>query len=160
MYHTNDIWHIHHSTVRKQSNRLPFNLTIDTGSAAESLDEPTYSVITPGSPFVNSLHALIQLLQRDWFLVSGCLLPHHQPSLDIWNAYKWCAVMGWSEYEKFLCVLLFFIKPILGNRYVRSRDFIVREPRETHPRSEIADAPTSPCPPLDNLRCPDSHPPS
>ena len=45
-----------------------------------------------------------------------------------------------------LCVLLCFIKPILGNRYVRSRGFIVSEPRETHPRS-----PTSqphPVPPL------------
>jgi len=52
-----------------------------------------------------------------------------------------------------------FIKPILGNRYVRSRGFIVSEPRETHPRSEIADVPTSPCPPLDNLGCPDPHPP-
>jgi len=38
--------------------------------------------------------------------------------------------------------------PILGNRYVRSRGFIVSEPRETHPRSEIADVPTSPCPPF------------
>jgi len=30
-----------------------------------------------------------------------------------------------------VCVLLCFIKPILGNRYVRSRGFIVSEPRET-----------------------------
>ena len=45
------------------------------------------------------------------------------------------------------CVLLCFIKAILGNRYVRSRGFIVGEPRKTHPRSEIADVPTSPCPP-------------
>ena len=56
------------------------------------------------------------------------------------------------------CVLLCFIKTILGNRYVRSQGFIVSEPRETHPRSEIADVPTSPCPPLDNLGCPDPHP--
>ena len=48
----------------------------------------------------------------------------------------------------FVCVLFCFIKPILGNRYVRSRGFIVSEPRETHPRSEIADVPTSPCPTL------------
>jgi hypothetical protein len=34
-------------------------------------------------------------------------------------------------------VLLCFIKPILGNCYVRSRGFIVSEPRETHPQSEI-----------------------
>jgi len=34
------------------------------------------------------------------------------------------------------CVLLCFIKPILGNRYVLSRGFIVSESRETHPRSE------------------------
>jgi len=47
----------------------------------------------------------------------------------------------------FLLVLLCFIKPILGNRYVRSRGFIVSKPRETHPRSDIADVPTSPCPP-------------
>jgi len=47
------------------------------------------------------------------------------------------------------CVLLCFIKPILGNRYVLSQGFIVSEPRETHPRSEITDVPTSPCPPLD-----------
>jgi len=40
-------------------------------------------------------------------------------------------------------VLLCFIKPILGNRYVRCRGFIVNEPRETHPRSEIADVPIS-----------------
>jgi len=46
-----------------------------------------------------------------------------------------------------VCVLLCFIKPIFGNRYVRSRGFIVSEPRETHPRSEIADVPTSPFPP-------------
>ena len=43
-------------------------------------------------------------------------------------------------------VLLWFIKSILGNRYVRCRGFIVSEPRKTHPRSEIADVPTSPCP--------------
>ena len=57
-----------------------------------------------------------------------------------------------------VCVLLCFIKPILGNRYVRCRGFIVSEPRETHPRSEIADVPTLPCPPLNNLGCPDPHP--
>jgi len=59
---------------------------------------------------------------------------------------------------RLVCVLLCFIKPILGNRYVRSRGIIVSEPRKTHPRSEIADVPTSPCPPLDNLGCPDPHP--
>jgi len=59
-----------------------------------------------------------------------------------------------------VCVLLCFINPILGNRFVRSRGFIVSEPREMHPRSEIADVPTSPCPPLDNLGCPDPHPPT
>ena len=50
---------------------------------------------------------------------------------------------------------------VLLNRYwgiIRSRGFIVSEPRESHPRSEIADVPTSPCPPLDNLGCPDPHP--
>jgi len=57
-----------------------------------------------------------------------------------------------------LCALLCFIKTILGNRYVRSRGFIVSEPRETHPRSEIADVSISPCPPLDNLGCLDPHP--
>ena len=57
-----------------------------------------------------------------------------------------------------VCVLLCFIKPLLGNRYVRSRGFIVSEPRETHPQSEIADVPTLPCPPLDNLGCSDPHP--
>ena len=41
-----------------------------------------------------------------------------------------------------VCVSLCFIKPILGNRYVQSRGFIVSESRETHPRSEIADVPT------------------
>ena len=45
-------------------------------------------------------------------------------------------------------MLLCFIKPILGNCYVLSRDFIVSEPRETQPRSEIANVPTLPCPPL------------
>jgi len=61
-------------------------------------------------------------------------------------------------------VLLCFIKPILGNRYVRSRGLIVSEPRESHPRgeshprSEIADVATLLCPPLDNLGCPDPHP--
>jgi len=58
-----------------------------------------------------------------------------------------------------VCVLLCSVKPILGNRYVRSRGFIVSEPRETHPRSEIADVTILPCPPLDNLGCPDPHPP-
>jgi len=43
-----------------------------------------------------------------------------------------------------VCVLLCVIKPILGNRCVRSRGFIVSEPREMHPRSEIADVPTLP----------------
>jgi len=57
-----------------------------------------------------------------------------------------------------LSLLLCFMKPILGNRYVRSRGFIVSESMETHPRSEIADVPTSPCPILDNLGCPDPHP--
>jgi len=33
---------------------------------------------------------------------------------------------------------------ILGNHYVRSRGFTVSEPRETNPRSEIADVPTGP----------------
>ena len=47
-----------------------------------------------------------------------------------------------------MCVLLCLIRSILGNRYVRSRGFIVSEPRETHPRSKIADVLTSPCPPL------------
>ena len=56
------------------------------------------------------------------------------------------------------CVLLCFIKPILGNRYLRSRGCIVSKPRETHPRSEIADVPISPCPPLDNLGCLNPHP--
>ena len=56
------------------------------------------------------------------------------------------------------CVLLCFIKLILGNREVRSRCFIVSEPRETHPRSEIADVLTLPSPPLDNLGCPDPDP--
>ena len=60
---------------------------------------------------------------------------------------------------RIVCVLLCFIKPILGNRYVRSRGFIVSKPRETHPRSEIADVPTSPCPPLNKMGCPDPHPP-
>jgi len=49
------------------------------------------------------------------------------------------------------CVLLCFIKPILRNCYVRSRGFIVSEPRETHPRSKIADVPTLTCPPLDRV---------
>jgi len=57
------------------------------------------------------------------------------------------------------CVLLCFIKSLLGNRYVRSRGFIVSEPREMHPRSEITDVPTSPCPPFHNLGCPDPYPP-
>ena len=58
-------------------------------------------------------------------------------------------------------VLLCFIKPTLGNCYVWSRGFIVSEPRETHPQSEISNVPTLPCPPLDNpgLGCPDPHPP-
>ena len=43
-----------------------------------------------------------------------------------------------------VCVSPCFIKLILGNHYVRSRDFIVSDPKEMHPRSEIADA-TSPC---------------
>jgi len=43
-----------------------------------------------------------------------------------------------------VCVLLCVIKPILGNRCVRSRGFIVSEPREMHPRSEIANVPTLP----------------
>jgi len=51
------------------------------------------------------------------------------------------------------------LKPILGNHYVRSWGFILSEPREMHPRSEIADVLTSPCPPLDNLGCPHPHPP-
>ena len=63
-----------------------------------------------------------------------------------------------GAFSSFHRVLLCFINPILGNRYVRSRGYIVSEPRETHPRSEIADVPTSPCPPLDNLGCPDPHP--
>ena len=59
-----------------------------------------------------------------------------------------------------VCLLLYFIKPILGNHYVRSQGFIVSEPRETHPRSEITNVPTSFCLPLDELGCPDPHPPS
>ena len=63
------------------------------------------------------------------------------------------SVLNWAG------VLLCFLKTILGNRYVLTRGFIVSKPRETHPRSEIADVPASPCPPLDNLGCPDPHPP-
>jgi len=37
-----------------------------------------------------------------------------------------------------VCVLLCFIKPILGNRYVRSRGFIMSEPRETQPNHHIS----------------------
>jgi len=44
-----------------------------------------------------------------------------------------------SSSNDVLCVLLCFIEPIFGNRYVRSQGFIVSKPRETHPRSEIAD---------------------
>jgi len=66
---------------------------------------------------------------------------------------KWIADVPPRE-----CVLLWFIKPIFGNHYVRSWGFILSEPRETHPRSEIAHVPTSPCPPLDKLGCPDPHP--
>ena len=76
-----------------------------------------------------------------WFLIRNDPKLGQGPTLE-----------GW-------CVLLCFIKPILGNRYVWSRGFIVSEPRETHPRSEITDVPTLPCPPLDNLGCPDPHPP-
>ena len=50
--------------------------------------------------------------------------------------------------SSYVSVLLCFIKPILGNRYVRCRGFIVSEPRETHPQSEIADVPTYPVPPM------------
>ena len=39
--------------------------------------------------------------------------------------------------EDRVCVLLCFIKPILGNHYVWSRGFIVSEPMETYPRSKI-----------------------
>jgi len=42
-----------------------------------------------------------------------------------------------------VCVLLCFIKPILGNHYVWYGGFIVSKPREKHPRSEIANIPTS-----------------
>jgi len=58
-----------------------------------------------------------------------------------------------KKLSRMVCVFHCFIKPISGNRYVRSRGFIVGEPRETHPRSEIADVPTSSCPSLDNLGC-------
>jgi len=88
---------------------------------------------------------------------------HSSSDEDIMRTARWdesasiksVAVMGTSAS---VCVLLCFIKPILGNRYVRSRGFIVSEPRETQTRSEIADVQTSPCPPLDNLGCPDPHP--
>ena len=49
-----------------------------------------------------------------------------------------------------VCVVLFcFIKPIMGNHYVRSRGFHCEWAKGEHPRSEIADVPTSPCPPLE-----------
>ena len=44
---------------------------------------------------------------------------------------KSVAVIGTSAS---MFVFLCFIKPILGNHYVRSRVFIVSEPRETHPQ--------------------------
>jgi len=78
--------------------------------------------------------------------------------LDVFYGCVAFVLLGKSSQEC-LCVLLCFIKPILGNHYVWSRGFIVSEPMETHPRSEIADVPTSPCPPLDDLGCPDPHPP-
>ena len=64
-----------------------------------------------------------------------------------------------DEYRKLggYSVLFCFIKPILGNRNLRSWGFIVREPRETHQRSEIADVPTSPRPPLHILIFPHHH---
>jgi len=77
-----------------------------------------------------------------------------QPPLTIYVCVLLCFIKPilWNRYgPMWPCVLLCLIKPMLGNRYVRSRGFIVSEPRETHPRSEIDDVPTSPCPPSDNL---------
>ena len=66
---------------------------------------------------------------------------------DLWEVacvcvMLWCGVEGWRGLSSFSVhshllfkVLLCFIKPILGNRYIRFRGFIVSEPRETHPRS-------------------------
>jgi len=51
-----------------------------------------------------------------------------------------------SQEEQLTCVLLCFIKPILENRYVRSRGFIVSEPRETHPPSDPRSPTSQPYP--------------
>jgi len=101
--------------------------------------------------------------------ISACLLLPlilvSTTTARVWNIqvgaiFKWVKLERKASWVKidFCSVLLCFIKPILGNHYVWSRGFIVSEPRETHPRSEITDVPTLHCPPLDNLGCPDPHP--
>jgi len=77
---------------------------------------------------------------------------------DLSTYNGWDLSLGIDKLAASWYLLLYFIKPILGNRYVRCQGLIMSEPRETHPRSEITDVPTSPCPPLDNLGCPDPHP--
>ena len=87
----------------------------------------------------------------------------HQPQLGP-------SLTGNRPWQDFLAVLAAIIPScvcvccfVLLNQYwgivVWSLGFIVSEPRETHPRSEIADVPTSPCPPLDNLGCLNPNPP-
>jgi len=75
------------------------------------------------------------------WLIHVCDMIHSNQgaSLGIWLCV-WQATLTCMSWPIHMCVfvLFCFIKPILGNRYVRSRGFIVSEPRETQPRSEIA----------------------
>jgi len=112
-----------------------------------------------------TISMFLSTLQLTALLLKKFCLRLHCYTLSLWSRglsfflsfFLFFSCLG--SFLKSVCALLCFIKPILGNHYVRSRGFIVSEPRETHPRSEIADIPTLPCPPLDDLGCQDPHPP-
>ena len=130
------------SPYREGWTRKKRNFFCFLGKSVRALNDCEWCAAAAG---LNPLRLPCAPLLPWWYLLQTCQWACPYISLCS-NRWDWC-------------VLLCFIKLILGNPYVRSRGCIVSEPRETHPRSEIADVPTLPCPPLDNLGCPDPHPP-
>jgi len=74
-------------------------------------------------------------------VVSAAVLHKHHhhsgPLVQVSSTLSISHNRAWSRILP-VCVLLCFIKPILGIRHVRSRSFIVSEPRETSQKSIFA----------------------
>jgi len=84
------------------------------------------------------------MVSSDWDMALRCIFGPNFTFIQL-GELQCVALFYWTDIGESLCKV-----PGLA--------FIVSKPRETHPRSEIANVPTSPCPLLDNLGCPDPPP--